>query len=53
MDNHELYSNWNKHEISKCDKNVVASHEGFILFLKLYFFFSTVFFVFILIYDNI
>ena len=48
MNNHELYSNWNKH-----DKNIVASLEAFILFLKLDYFlsYSFFFFFFILIYD--
>ena len=45
MNKHEqqgttVYSNWNKHELSKHYENVVASLEGFILFLKLdYYFF--------------
>ena len=44
MNNHELYSNWTKHELSKHDKNVVASLKGFILFLKLNYFLSYSFF---------
>ena len=44
MNNHELYSNWNKLEFSKHDKNVVSSLESFILFLKLDYFLSYSFF---------
>ena len=53
MNKHEqpwILSYWNKHESCKY-KNVVASLEGFILFLKLEYFFSTGFF-FVLIYDK-